>query len=112
MSRERQKGEAVCGRITLHTSGKEVARRFRIPEPTLFEARYNIAPTQDITTVRATDAGRQLSMFRWGLIPSWSKDMAIGYKLINARAETVKDKPSFRSAFKQRRCEARNAQLD
>jgi putative SOS response-associated peptidase YedK len=76
----------------------------RLADTPLFDARYNIAPTQPVAVVRATSAGRELAWLRWGLIPSWATDPAIGNKLINARAETVSEKPSFRSAFKQRRC--------
>ncbi len=61
-------------------------------------------PTQPVAAVRATEEGRALVLLKWGLIPSWSKGAAIGQKFINARAETVAEKPSFRSAFKQRRC--------
>ncbi len=69
------------------------------------EPRHNIAPTQPVACIRADDAGwRQLDLLRWGLIPSWSKDAGIGAKLINARAETVAEKPSFREAFAKRRC--------
>jgi putative SOS response-associated peptidase YedK len=65
---------------------------------------YNIAPTQEVAAVVEEDEKRKLEMFHWGLIPSWAKDPAIGNKMINARAETVSQKPSFRSAFKRRRC--------
>jgi putative SOS response-associated peptidase YedK len=66
--------------------------------------RFNIAPTQDIPVVRYTDAGRELTLMRWGLIPSWSKGPTSGSLLINARSETAAEKPAFRSAFKTRRC--------
>src|SRR5262249_8129107 len=67
--------------------------------------RYNVAPSQLVPVVRlGADGGRQLELLRWGLVPSWAKDEKIGYSLINARSETVAEKPSFRSAFKQRRC--------
>jgi len=66
--------------------------------------RFNVAPTQDIPIVRQTDAGRELAIVRWGLIPSWSKDPKSGPLLINARSETAAEKPAFRSAFKSRRC--------
>ncbi len=65
---------------------------------------YNIAPTQEVAAMVEEDETRKLEMFRWGLIPSWAKDPSIGNKMINARAETVSEKPSFRSAFKKRRC--------
>lgn len=67
--------------------------------------RYNICPTQDVPVVRAgANAGRELVMMRWGLVPAWSKDAAIGSRMINARAETVAEKPSFRDPYKSRRC--------
>jgi putative SOS response-associated peptidase YedK len=75
------------------------------PLPNL-PARYNVAPTQDVPIVRFNPETheRSLDMVRWGLIPYWSKDASVGYKLINARAEGIDGKPSFRSAFKSRRC--------
>jgi putative SOS response-associated peptidase YedK len=72
-----------------------------IPE---LKPRYNISPTQLVPVVRAGQIGRELTMLRWGLIPSWAKDPKIGYSLINARSETAAEKPAFRSAFKRRRC--------
>jgi putative SOS response-associated peptidase YedK len=78
--------------------------KYRLKMVELLEDRYNIAPQQPVAAVRATEAGNELVLLRWGLIPSWSEDAKIGYKLINARSETVAEKPSFRSAFKQRRC--------
>ena len=68
------------------------------------QPRFNIAPTQMAPVVRRSDDGRQMYMLRWGLIPSWSKDKNIASKLINARGETVAQKPSFRDAYKKRRC--------
>lgn len=73
----------------------------RVPD---LAPRYNIAPTQSVAVVRRTEAGNDLSMMRWGLIPSWAKDTKIGARLINARSDTVATKPAFRSAFKRRRC--------
>jgi putative SOS response-associated peptidase YedK len=94
----------MCGRYALFAAGDELAERFQLPETPLLDARYNIAPTQPVAAVRATAAGQAFALFRWGLIPSWATDLAIGNKLINARCETVAEKPSFRSAFRQRRC--------
>jgi putative SOS response-associated peptidase YedK len=94
----------MCGRFALYASGEEVAQRFQLPETPLFDPRYNIAPTQSVPAVRAGDGGRFLSFLKWGLVPSWSSDPKIAYKLTNARSETAASKPSFRSAFKQRRC--------
>ena len=67
-------------------------------------ASYNIAPSQDIAAVRSVDGRRHMALLRWGLVPSWAKAAKTGYRMINARAETVADKPSFRTAFRQRRC--------
>jgi putative SOS response-associated peptidase YedK len=94
----------MCGRFALFAAGDELAERFQVAEAPRLDARFNIAPTQSVATVRATPAGRALLYLRWGLIPSWSADPKIAYKLLNARSETVAEKPSFRSAFKQRRC--------
>lgn len=72
--------------------------------PRNLRPRYNVAPGQDIAVVRAADGGRSLAMLRWGLIPAWAKDPAIANRLINARSETVAEKPSFRIAYRRRRC--------
>jgi len=78
---------------------------FEIEEyPSSITPNYNIAPTQEVAAVVEEDEKRKLERFHWGLIPSWAKDPAIGNKMINARAETVSEKPSFRKAFKVRRC--------
>jgi putative SOS response-associated peptidase YedK len=68
------------------------------------EARYNIAPTQFVAAVRDTGGPREVAMLYWGLVPSWAKEKAIGARMINARAETLAEKPSFRNAFRRRRC--------
>lgn len=75
-------------------------------DPVPVQPRYNIAPTQEIAVARRRDASaeRDLALLRWGLIPTWAKDMDIGARMINARAETVQEKPSFRRAFRERRC--------
>jgi putative SOS response-associated peptidase YedK len=95
----------MCGRYTLKTSINSLAEHFEIEEyPSSIIPSYNIAPTQEVAAVVEEDEKRVLEMFHWGLIPSWAKDPAIGNKMINARAETVSEKPSFRKAFKVRRC--------
>ncbi len=95
----------MCGRFTLSQPVAAIASAFKLDEVPNIDPRYNIAPTQLVPTVLRTSAHqRQLQMLRWGLIPSWAKDPAMGAKLINARAETVAEKPSFRSAFRHRRC--------
>ena len=75
-----------------------------IGTPLNLRPRYNVAPGQDVAVVRAAESGRCLAMLRWGLIPAWAKDPKIAWKLINARSETAAEKPSFRAAFRHRRC--------
>ena len=95
----------MCGRFTQRLSWAELHELMDlIGPPRNLRPRYNVAPSQDVAVVRAADGGRNLSMLRWGLIPAWAKDPAIGYRLINARSETVAEKPSFRSAYRRRRC--------
>jgi putative SOS response-associated peptidase YedK len=97
----------MCGRFTLHHSTEEVAERFAAQQ-VLFplEARYNIAPGQAIPVVaNSTLAGaRWMEAMKWGLVPFWSKDPEIGNRLINARAETIAEKPAYKQALKRRRC--------
>jgi putative SOS response-associated peptidase YedK len=96
----------MCGRFTLFEADKVLSRGFGVSGIPPLSPRYNIAPSQPVAAVRATPTGegRELAFLRWGLIPSWSKDPAIGNRLINARAETAQEKPSFRSAFRRHRC--------
>ncbi len=96
----------MCGRYSQRQSAKIIAQAFQVDEVPTLEPRYNIAPTQSVPTVLQTSAStnRQFKMLHWGLIPSWAKDRKMGAKLINARAQTVAEKPAFRSAFRQRRC--------
>jgi putative SOS response-associated peptidase YedK len=96
--------KVMCGRFTQKAKPRELAERFEVPEVPLFEPRYNIAPTQAVPVVRATPEGRELALLRWGLIPSWADDPAVGSRMINARAETVAVKPAYRSAFRKRWC--------
>lgn len=77
---------------------------FQLSELPSVRPTWNAAPTQQLPVVRASQAGHRLDHLRWGLVPSWAKDLAIGNRMINARSETAADKPSFRSAFRQRRC--------
>jgi putative SOS response-associated peptidase YedK len=95
----------MCGRFTLNEHPHKLAERFQLSgEPDLF-ASWNIAPSTRVCLIIADkDGSRHLFRMRWGLIPSWAKEAAIGNKLANARGETVAEKPSFRSAFKHRRC--------
>jgi putative SOS response-associated peptidase YedK len=94
----------MCGRFTLTLEVPALQQELGIKEvPSDWQPRYNIAPSQPIPVVLDSEA-RKIEMLRWGLIPYWAKDASIGNKLINARAETVAEKPAFRSAFAQRRC--------
>lgn len=94
----------MCGRFTLHHNTSQIALRFEVQERLADIAeRYHIAPTQPIAAV-TVNSPRTLQMMRWGLIPSWAKDPAIGNKMINARAETLPEKPSYRTALRRRRC--------
>jgi putative SOS response-associated peptidase YedK len=95
----------MCGRFTLTTPMPVLAELFLFPEAAPQPPRYNVAPTQAVAAVRAADPNhRELAWCRWGLIPSWADDPGIGNRLINARAETAAEKPTFRSAFRHRRC--------
>ncbi len=95
----------MCGRYSQTHSWEELHGWFKLIGPALNLApRYNIAPTQDVTVIRMGDDGHHASPMRWGLVPSWAKDVSIGARMINARSETIAEKPSFRTAFKKRRC--------
>ena len=94
----------MCGRYALASPPEVITARFNLLWVRDVQPHYNIAPSQMIPVVRATDKGRELALVKWGLIPSWSRDASIGTKLINARAETLADKPSFRNAFRRRHC--------
>lgn len=94
----------MCGRYTLATPGEEIAATFGLTESLELEPRFNIAPTQPAPVVRVEDGARAALMCRWGLVPFWAEDPAIGSRLINARAETVADKPAYRDSFEHRRC--------
>jgi putative SOS response-associated peptidase YedK len=97
----------MCGRYLLKSPVDALRRAFGFVEQPNLMPRYNIAPTQDAPVVRQRrepKGERTLQMLRWGLIPSWAKDTKMGAKLINARSESIAEKPSFRSAFRRRRC--------
>lgn len=94
----------MCGRYTQQQSAEIIAQTFQVENIPPLKPRYNIAPTQSVATILQPAKTRQFKMMHWGLIPSWAKDTKISSKLINARAETVAEKPSFRSAFQKRRC--------
>lgn len=98
----------MCGRYSLYTDLTVLIERFEIDEVKFSEeeysANYNIAPSHQVAAVVNDGTKNRLGMLRWGLIPPWAKDEKIGYKMINARAETASEKPSFRQAFKKKRC--------
>jgi putative SOS response-associated peptidase YedK len=96
----------MCGRFTLRSSGEAVADTFDLAEVPDLLPRFNIAPSQPVAVVRQEPGaeGRELAFLRWGLIPAWADDPAIGNRHINARSETAATKPFFRSAFRSRRC--------
>lgn len=95
----------MCGRFALKAPPSELISRFGLDECADFGPRYNIPPGTDIPVIRQSPEGKRvLHLLHWGLVPHWSKDAAIGAKLNNARGESVADKPSFRDAFKRRRC--------
>jgi putative SOS response-associated peptidase YedK len=95
----------MCGRYAFYSPAEAVKRIFRLDFVPGLEPRYNVAPTQDVPAVRAGEEGlRELAMLHWGLVPRWAKERAIGNKMINAREETVAEKPAYRDAFKKRRC--------
>jgi putative SOS response-associated peptidase YedK len=95
----------MCGRYTLSVPLSNLVDTFDVPPPHFeFQPRFNIAPTQEAPVLAEDEGGRRIGLLRWGLIPSWAKDPSIGGRLINARSETVADKPAFRRAFRRRRC--------
>jgi putative SOS response-associated peptidase YedK len=96
----------MCGRFTLVASKDELAEEFDLDDlPADWRPRYNVAPTQEVFALLAgADGARRSGWLRWGLIPAWAKDPAIGNRMINARAETLGERPAFRNAFAKRRC--------
>jgi len=94
----------VCGRFAFYSPAEAAAALFGVSTTIQLKPRYNIAPTQDIAAIREAGSERELVMLRWGLVPFWAKDRSIGNRMINARAETVAEKPSYRAAFRHRRC--------
>ncbi|MBC8170511.1 MAG: SOS response-associated peptidase, partial [Anaerolineae bacterium] len=94
----------MCGRFALNADGQLLQQAFNLDTvPAELSPRFNIAPSQPIAVITNQNP-HQLDLFKWGLVPSWSKDPSIGNKMINARVETAAEKPSFRDAFKKRRC--------
>ena len=96
----------MCGRFSLTVTAETLAREFGCEPPERLAPRYNIAPSQPVLAIRERDVrgGREAVLLLWGLVPSWAKDAAMGSRMINARAETLAEKPSFRASFRHRRC--------
>lgn len=95
----------MCSRYFLDADGHVIAYTFNVPVHDRIRKRFNIAPTQEAPVVRMAESGaREVALLRWGLVPSWAKDLALGNRMINARSETAAGKPSFRHAMKSRRC--------
>ena len=96
----------MCGRFTLQTPESEISKAFNLAPAGWFELspRYNIAPSQDILIIRDSESGHELTSARWGLVPHWSKEPQTKYATINARIETVAEKPTYRTPFQRHRC--------
>ena len=95
----------MCGRFAFYSPSEATAALFGVSGSLTVEPRYNIAPTQYLAAIRNDEEqGRELVMLRWGLVPFWAKDPSIGNRMINARAETVAEKPAYRAAYRRRRC--------
>jgi len=96
----------MCGRYTLTTPGEIIAEIFDLSEPPQVDARYNVAPTQEVAAIRVDEpeGERRFVRLRWGLVPHWADDPAIGNRMINARSESAAEKPAFRASFKKKRC--------
>jgi putative SOS response-associated peptidase YedK len=95
----------MCGRFAFFSPREAIAQAFPIDLGMLPEARFNIAPSQNVLIIRSDDTGSLMAeSCRWGLVPFWAKDPAIGNRMINARAETITEKPAFRQSFNRRRC--------
>jgi len=95
----------MCGRFVQNFTFETLQQKFNIrAEDRSIVPNFNVAPTQEIFTILRGDVENTLERLHWGLVPFWAKDVSVGSRMINARAETVESKPSFRNAFKKRRC--------
>ena len=96
----------MCGRFAFYSPAEATAALFGAAGALDLEPRYNVAPTQYVAAIRNAETGgeRELVALRWGLVPFWAKDPSIGNRMINARAETVAEKPAYRAAYRRRRC--------
>jgi putative SOS response-associated peptidase YedK len=93
----------MCGRYTISLTAHDIETYFGVEVPEFYKPRYNSAPSQFLPVITNKEQNL-LQFFKWGLIPSWAKDSSIGHKMINARSETITEKPSFKNAFKTKRC--------
>lgn len=95
----------MCGRFTLRSNLNTILQELAVETTLEIPPNYNVAPTDEMPVCRISDGGgREIASLRWGLVPFWAKDPKIGYRTINARSESVADKPAFRDALKRRRC--------
>ncbi|PCH58896.1 MAG: hypothetical protein COC14_00255 [Burkholderiaceae bacterium] len=96
----------MCGRFTLQSPEAQIRKTFHLPSGDKLGLcpRYNIAPSQDVSIIRDSEKGPKLVLAKWGLIPHWSKESKTKYSTINARIETVAEKPTYRTPFKSKRC--------
>jgi putative SOS response-associated peptidase YedK len=95
----------MCGRYAFFSPAEAVKQVFGVDSVPTMEPHYNLAPTQDVPVLREVTTGqRQVALLHWGLIPSWAKEQSVGNRMINARAETLTERPAFRRAFRDRRC--------
>jgi putative SOS response-associated peptidase YedK len=94
----------VCGRFTSSQRREAIGERFKVAIPETYQARYNLAPGQPALIVRERDEVREAAMAKWGLLPHWAKDARISFKMINARAETLTEKPAYRALLSRSRC--------
>ena len=94
----------MCGRFAFTLRREEIVREFGVAEVPPLQCKYNISPGQDILAIRLSGSTKEAIFLHWGLIPSWAKDRNTGYRMINARAESVLSKPAFKRAFEKRRC--------
>jgi putative SOS response-associated peptidase YedK len=94
----------VCGRFSFSQRRETVGERFQVAVPETYQERYNLAPQQRALIVRERDVEREAVMAKWGLLPHWAKDVKLAFKMINARAETLTEKPAYRSLLTNRRC--------
>ena len=94
----------MCGRFSATFTFREIKLRWNLQSDLSFEPRYNIAPSESVPVIVQGEAGNEAQLMKWGLVPSWAPDASVGNRMINARAETLLARPSFRNLVSQRRC--------